>query len=300
MIGPTGSGKTSFINIAEKLLTDKTTAITQSEGKEGTLQLEEYLPEFNFRLIDTRGYFHLDRKQFDELKNILTGKIRPGQTIVRDDDDEDLLPEQSWRTDEAPLGEQIHGVICVMEDSDPRLKQYTTRMKSIKEYLKNEGYSPVSALAFEKEEEFKNIYKRRHTVEYLSSAIGSPIDRTFPFINHLASGTDISMDPDSALNVLDILDTAVMAAEKFIRVQLQRKKTSNEREARSSELPSVVEFIKNIGRAHNWEQVRMDALVRMLHRKDIYDVSALRKYWGSIRRELTLGPRSAIERALSL
>ncbi|XP_078682387.1 uncharacterized protein LOC144916865 [Branchiostoma floridae x Branchiostoma belcheri] len=300
MIGPTGSGKTSFINIVEQLMTGTSTAITQGEGREGTVQLEEYLHDFNFRLIDTRGYFHLDRKQYTELKDILTGKIRPFQTIVRETDDEDHVPEQSMQTDEALLGGQIHGVICVMEDSDPRIKQYATRMKSIKEYLRDEGYSPVSALAFEKEEEFKDKAKRRDTVEYMSAAIGSPIDRTFPFINHLASRTDISKDPESALNVLGILDAAVMAAEKFIQVRLQREKTSSDRQAQrlGSEFQAVTDFIQSIGMVHKWDKGRADALVKLLHSEDIYDVTALRDYWGSIKPKLTIGQKSAIERAL--
>ncbi|XP_078602561.1 uncharacterized protein LOC144876776 [Branchiostoma floridae x Branchiostoma japonicum] len=302
MVGPTGSGKSSFINIAEQVMMGEATAITQSTGKEGTIHLEEFLTKFNFRLIDTRGYFDLDEGWSQELKNILTGKIRPGQTILRDVDDAALAPEQHLRSDEAPFGEQIHGVICVMVDKDPRLEQYKTRMRSIKEYLREEGYSPVAALAFEDEEEFKDEDRRRGIMEELSAAVGSPIDKTFPFINHLASGSKVKKDPESVLNVLDILDTAVTAAEKFIKVRLQREKYAGERQAkeRGPESQSVSDFIQNIGKAHNWDKGRVDSLVERLHKMDIYDVSDLRESWDDVSETLTMGMRSVLKQALSV
>eukprot|EP00058_Branchiostoma_floridae_P026002 XP_002611492.1 hypothetical protein BRAFLDRAFT_63873 [Branchiostoma floridae] len=288
--------KIESINIGEA------TAITQSTGKEGTIHLEEFLTKFNFRLIDTRGYFDLDEGWSQELKNILTGKIRPGQTILRDVDDAALAPEQHLRSDEAPFGEQIHGVICVMVDKDPRLEQYKTRMRSIKEYLREEGFSPVAALAFEDEEEFKDEDRRRGIMEDLSAAVGAPIDKTFPFINHLASGSKVKKDPESVLNVLDILDTAVTAAEKFIKVRLQREKYAGERQAkeRGPESQSVSDFIQNIGKAHNWDKGRVDSLVKRLHDEDIYDVSDLRESWDDVSETLTMGMRSVLKQALSV
>ncbi|XP_066286347.1 uncharacterized protein [Branchiostoma lanceolatum] len=304
MVGPTGSGKSSFINIAEQVMMGpgEATAITQSTGREGTIHLEEFLTKFNFRLIDTRGYFDLDEGWSQELKNILTGKIRPGQTIERETDDTALAPEQHMRPDEAPFGEQIHGVICVMVDKDPRLEQYKTRMKSIKEYLREQGYSPVAALAFEDEDDFKDEDKRRDVMEELSAAVGSPIDKTFPFINHLASGSDIKKDPESVLNVLDILDTAVTAAEKFIKVRLQREKYSRERQAKGAgpESQSVSDFIQTIGKAHNWDKSRVDSLVQLLNDDDIYDVSTLRESWDDVSPKLTMGMRSVLKQALSV
>ncbi|XP_078684617.1 uncharacterized protein LOC144918052 [Branchiostoma floridae x Branchiostoma belcheri] len=302
MIGPTGSGKSSFINIAEKVMMGEATAITQSTGKEGTIHLEEYLTKFNFRLIDTRGYFELDKGWSEELQKILTGRIRPGMTIERSTDEAAFAPKQHERADDAPLGEQIHGVICVMVDKDPRLKQYRERMKSMKDYLRDQGYSPLAALAFENENDFKDEDKRREIMEELSAAVGSPIDKTFPFINHLASGSDVKKDPESVLNVLDILDTAVTAAEKFIKVRLQREKYSKEREAKGSgpDSQSVSDFIQTLGKAKNWDKGRTDALVKQMQDEDIFDVSALREAWEDIKREVTLGQRGAIKEALNL
>ncbi|KAI8510460.1 hypothetical protein Bbelb_113760 [Branchiostoma belcheri] len=298
MIGPTGSGKSSFINIAEKVMMGEATAITQSTGKEGTILLEEYLTKFKFRLIDTRGYFELDKGWSEELQKILTGRIRPGMTIERSTDEAAFAPEQHERADDAPLGEQIHGVICVMVDKDPRLKQYRERMKSMKDYLRAKGYSPLAALAFENENDFKDEDKRREIMEELSAAVGSPIDKTFPFINHLASGSDVKKDPESVLNVLDILDTAVTAAEKFIKVRLQREKHSRERQAKGSgpDSQSVSDFIQTLGKAHNWDRDRTDALVKQMQDKDIYDVSDLREGLDDI--SLTIGQKKAIKKAL--
>ncbi|XP_019629115.1 PREDICTED: uncharacterized protein LOC109473599 [Branchiostoma belcheri] len=283
------------INIGEA------TAITQSDGKEGTTLLEEYLTEFKFRLIDTRGFFDLGEEWSQELNNILTGRIRKGQTIGRKTDDAAFAVEQHMLPDEAPFGEQIHGIICVMEDKDPRLEQYKTRMDSMRDYLKKQGYSPLAALAFKDEGDFKDDVKRREITEEWSAAVGSPIDKTFPFINHLASASKINIDPESVLNVLDILDTAVTAAEKFIKVRLQREKYSRERQAKGSgpESQSVSDFVQSIGRANNWDKSRTDALIQMLQAEDIFTVSALREGWGDISPKLTMGQRSAIKQALS-
>ena len=60
LFGMTGSGKSALVNTVMKILCgkdEKGVAIEQSSGGEGTTILEEFFPQFNFRLIDTRGFF---------------------------------------------------------------------------------------------------------------------------------------------------------------------------------------------------------------------------------------------------
>ena len=60
VFGPTGSGKSCFINTCERAVrqTDKGTAPDSTTGQEGTITLQDYLPELFFNLVDTRGFFN--------------------------------------------------------------------------------------------------------------------------------------------------------------------------------------------------------------------------------------------------
>ena len=72
IFGMTGSGKSTLVNTVMKVLCGKNergTAIEQSSGGEGTTILEEFLAQFNFRLIDTRGFFEFD--SLEESKSAL-------------------------------------------------------------------------------------------------------------------------------------------------------------------------------------------------------------------------------------
>ena len=56
VFGPTGSGKSCFINTCERAVrqTEKGSAPDSTTGQEGTITLQDYLPEMFFRLVDTR------------------------------------------------------------------------------------------------------------------------------------------------------------------------------------------------------------------------------------------------------
>lgn len=61
VFGPTGSGKSCFINTCEGVVlrTDKGSSPIGTTGAEGTIILEDFLPEMFFRLVDTRGFYKL-------------------------------------------------------------------------------------------------------------------------------------------------------------------------------------------------------------------------------------------------
>ena len=69
IFGMTGSGKSTLVNTVMKVLLGKDErgiAIEQSSGGEGTTNLEEFLPQFDFTLIDTRGFFEFDALEESE------------------------------------------------------------------------------------------------------------------------------------------------------------------------------------------------------------------------------------------
>ena len=94
VFGPAGSGKSCFINTCERAVrqTDKGTAPDSTTGQEGTITLQDYLPELFFHLVDTRGFFHYNANETVEFKNILDGKIQPGDNVVRPREDQEDVP----------------------------------------------------------------------------------------------------------------------------------------------------------------------------------------------------------------
>ena len=60
VFGRTGSGKSCFINTCERAVrqTEKGSAPDSTTGQEGTITLQDYLPEMFFRLVDTCGFFN--------------------------------------------------------------------------------------------------------------------------------------------------------------------------------------------------------------------------------------------------
>ena len=85
VFGATGSGKSCFINTCERTVrqTEKGSAPDSSTGQEGTITLQDYLPELFFRLVDTRGFFNYNANEIVEFQNILHGKIQPGDNVIR-------------------------------------------------------------------------------------------------------------------------------------------------------------------------------------------------------------------------
>ncbi|XP_019622055.1 PREDICTED: uncharacterized protein LOC109468240 [Branchiostoma belcheri] len=297
MFGPTGSGKSSFIQIAETILLgpEKTTIMTQSDAKEGTIILLPFLTDLNFHLFDTRGFFDLNESMHQELNNILTGRIRPSQVIAREEDAGSLPRGQAMRQGYIPLKDKMHGIICILGHKDP--KEYSAKMQAIRKGLKEEGYSPVGAVAFESERDFVNEEKRGRQMVKMSAAMGSPLDRTFAFVNHIATQTKIS--PESAISVMDILDTALVAAEGYIKVQQQRETYAKEREKHTYAASMTIrDFISQIAVDHFWDEAKVNEAVRKLEDEDIFDVARLRQFWGEVESTLSLGMRSVIHDVL--
>ncbi|XP_022804660.1 uncharacterized protein LOC111341885 [Stylophora pistillata] len=123
LFGPTGSGKSCFINTCERAVRGAEVGLAESSsGEEWTVTLQDYLPEMFFHLVDTRGFFHFDRNETVEFQNILQGKIQPGDVIHRPMNGQAKKQELH----KFPAFEKrVHGVILVVKANDPRLKHGT-------------------------------------------------------------------------------------------------------------------------------------------------------------------------------
>ena len=142
VFGPTGSGKSCFINTCERTVrqTEKGTAPDSTTGQEGTITLQDYLSEMFFRLVDTRGFFKYDANETAEFENILTGKIQPGDNIVRPDKDGQASAAQEIYQ-KPEFWQRMHGIIIVVKANDPRLREGALGdyLKPVRDMLRKSG-----------------------------------------------------------------------------------------------------------------------------------------------------------------
>ena len=126
VFGSTGSGKSCFINTVERVVrkTNKGSVPDQTQAKEGTIVLQDYLPELFFHLVDTRGFYIYDSHDVIEFQNVLSGKFQPGDIIVRPKKGQVNKQEMH----QCPkFGQRLHGAIIVVKGTDPRLAEGALR-----------------------------------------------------------------------------------------------------------------------------------------------------------------------------
>ena len=142
VFGPTGSGKSCFINTCERTVrqTDKGTAPDSTTGQEGTVTLQDYLPELFFNLVDTRGFFNYNSNETVEFQNILQGKIQPGDNVRRPKEDQEDAPAMDLHPC-PPFANRLHGVIIIVKANDPRLREGALRdyLKPVRRILQRIG-----------------------------------------------------------------------------------------------------------------------------------------------------------------
>ena len=142
VFGPTGSGKSCFINTCERAVrqTDKGSAPDSSTSQEGTITLQDFLPEMFFHLVDTRGFFNYNYNETVEFQNILQGKIQPGDNVHRPKEDQEDVSATDLHPC-PPFANRIHGVIIIVKANDPRLREGVLRdyLKPVRDILRRIG-----------------------------------------------------------------------------------------------------------------------------------------------------------------
>ena len=143
VFGPTGSGKSCFINTCERAVrrTEKGSApAAGTTGQEGTIILQDYLPEMFFHLVDTRGFVKYNANEVAEFQNILEGRIQPGDEVVRPKEDE--VNTASMELHPCPeFASKLHGIIIVVMANDPRLTEGKLKdfLKAVRVILRRKG-----------------------------------------------------------------------------------------------------------------------------------------------------------------
>ena len=148
VFGATGSGKSCFINTCERTVrqTEKGSAPDSSTGQEGTITLQDYLPELFFRLVDTRGFFNYNANEMVEFQNILHGKIQPGDNVIRSPEDGGSAASVNLHPC-STFANRLHGIIIVVMANDPRLRKGTLEkyLSPFREFLCKTGKLSPSA-----------------------------------------------------------------------------------------------------------------------------------------------------------
>ena len=149
VFGPTGSGKSCFINTCERAVreTGKGSAPDSTTGQEGTITLQDYLPEMFFRLVDTRGFFNYNVNEVVEFQNILEGRIQPGDNVIRPKEDQvNTAPMELHPCPE--FASKLHGIIIVVMANDPRLRKGALKdyLKPVRDILQKKGNVGVNVM----------------------------------------------------------------------------------------------------------------------------------------------------------
>lgn len=297
LIGPTGSGKTALVGTLQRAIGENQTAFAQGTGREGNIILEEYFVQKDIRIVDTRGFFARDEKLQDEVLDIITGRIRLGEEIKRDYDDpvnqsrDEFQELNTMARKTAAFSKCIHAVILVLKANDPRLEEgiYKGTLQKIRDHFRTHGIYPVTVITFLDMLKAEEVKKKAS--EEAGLATGGPGGRTYFITNYTHENNKTSFAVERT--ALDILDSALVSAESFIRIRKQRERNQMEREAMaggaSSDVVTVEQFFAHLKTKHHWtHQGKMKAVLEDLRRKEINTVKALKELWDDVKSELPL------------
>ena len=119
---------------------DKDSAPDSSTGQEGTITLQDYLPEMFSHLVDKRGFFNYNYNETVEFQNILQGKIQPGDNVHRlKEDQEDVSAMDLHPCPQ--FASWLHGIIIVVKANDPQLREGALKdyLKPVRDILRRNG-----------------------------------------------------------------------------------------------------------------------------------------------------------------
>lgn len=229
IFGMTGSGKSTLVNTVMKVLLGKEergTAIEQSSGGEGTISMEEFLPQFDFTLIDTRGFFEFDALQETELFRILYGTVRDGEVIDRGPMGE--LKRRSagaagHKLNKPPIAQQAHVVLWVIKANDVRLTKdkYKDKFKFVTQMLAKECITIVTVVTCDDE---IRTHQREEVIRKAREATLSIKPNTFLIANWLSNQDEYDITYEN--EVVNMLHTALKCGERSIKMRQSKREIS--------------------------------------------------------------------------
>lgn len=298
-IGPTGSGITSLIGTLQRALGVNQGIYGRGFGQQDTYRVEEFYLQKQIRLVDTPGWLEADeRVVFD----ILSGRIRSGEKPEYYAQKKERMTQRACE-----LSKCAHAMVFVVIANDPRLKYgvYESKLRKIRERLRENGYSPVTVITNmdrvrDDEETEKTI------IDMATSAIGSSSDKIYFIVNDTHDTFERKEWHSTRRIALDILDSALTSAERFIQVRKQREKNQLERElvaaAASSGVETVEQFFARLQKKYKWtNQGKMKDVLFDLHSKEIRTVNVLKELWEEVKLllPLSIGMKKCIEEEIT-
>ncbi|XP_048582195.1 uncharacterized protein LOC116616218 [Nematostella vectensis] len=304
VFGPTGSGKSCFINTCERTVrqTNKGSVPIATTGSEGTIFLEDYLQELFFRLVDTRGFFSYDHHEDRELKDILFGRIRSGD-VIRRGDSEGGSGEKG--VVDGPFDSWLHGVVLVVKANDVRLKNGTLEkyLKPLRDTLGVIDLSPVTVVTH------RDVLTSQATTQALnlaSKATGSSQDHTFFVSNYCPDNP--GPDVHTELQIFNILQFVLVNAEKYakkakvsraamLRQELQQaiEKASTGDSNATAPRAALDVFLEVMKNRHQWPESSILKVSSELQKEDVKTLHALAACWSDIKAVFPQDMRSLVE-----
>jgi len=215
LFGPTGSGKSCFVNTCERALKrkDQGTCQPQDSGGEGTVILGDYLTDFPFLLVDTRGFFAYNVGEIREFMHIIDGDVRVGEYIKREENV--IIPDR-----EASLSEKLHAVIVLLKANDPRLtsNELVNYLKIPREELRIRGIAVVTLVTHA---DLIPMETMPQILTTASKSTGSPANQTFFISNYTVDGSSRKIQTE--MECFKVLRYTLTAAERFLKISKQRQ-----------------------------------------------------------------------------
>jgi len=210
------------------LLTElKSSTAVFNDAGEGSDTLEPH--DFEgcpFTLLDTRGLFFLDTLEIREVRNLVDGRFKDFEEIVRkrQEDGRMIFNEEVQKRPAAAFKDQIHGVIFVFKSLDPNLKngKYVEQYKPIRRFMRSRGMQPIVCITWADKIKDMPDQERAEIRRLAIAATGCDRDRMYQVQNAISDKDEISNA--TKFEIFNMLYESMVFCERYQLVHDTRVK----------------------------------------------------------------------------